>query len=39
MDAEKIFFKFVALDRKHGWVSKHSILKTDIYELLQRNHK
>jgi len=23
MDAKKIFYKFVALDRKHGCVSKH----------------
>jgi len=34
-----IFFKFVALDRKHGCVSKHIILKTNIYELLKKNHK
>jgi len=31
--------KFVALDRKQGYVSKHIILKTNIYELLQKNHK
>jgi len=31
-----IFFKFVGLDRKHGCVSKHIILKTNIYELLQK---
>jgi len=36
MDAEKFFFKFVALNRKHGCVSKHIILKTNIYELLQK---
>jgi len=33
------FLKFVGLDRKHGCVSKHIILKTNIYELLQKNHK
>jgi len=33
---KKIFLKFVGLDRKHGYVSKHIILKTDIYELLQK---
>jgi len=39
MDAKKIFFLFVGLDRKHDCVSKHIILKTNIYELLQKNHK
>jgi len=38
MDAEKKK-KFVGLDRKHGCVSKHIIPKTNIYELLQKNHK
>ena len=33
-----LFFKFVASDVKHGCVFKH-ILKTNIYELLQNNHK
>jgi len=28
--------KIVCLDRKHGCVSKHIILKTNIYELLQK---
>jgi len=34
--AKKYFKKFVGLDRKHGYVSKHIILKTNIYELLQK---
>jgi len=38
MDVEK-FFLFVGLDRKHGCVSKYIIIKTNIYELLQNNHK
>jgi len=37
MDAEKK--KIVALDRKYGCVSKHITLKTNVYELLQKNHK
>jgi len=36
---KKFLIQFVALDRKHGCVSKHIILKTNIYELLQKNHK
>jgi len=32
----KKFEKCVGLDRKHGCVSKHIILKTNIYELLQK---
>jgi len=39
MDAEKKFFLFVGLDRKHGCVFEHIILKTNICELLQKNHK
>jgi len=35
----KKFFLIVALDRKHGYVSKHIIPKTNISELLQKNHK
>jgi len=36
---KKLKKKFVALDRKHGCVSKHIILETNVYELLQENHK
>jgi len=36
MDAKKIFFEFVAFDRKRGCVSKHIILKTNNYELYKK---
>jgi len=37
MDAKTILvLKFVASDRKHGCVSKHIILMTNIYELPQK---
>ena len=37
MDAEKKnFFLFIGLDRKHGCVSKHIILKTNIYNFYKK---
>jgi len=37
MDAE--IFVFAGSDWRHAYVSKHIILKTNIYELLQKYHK
>jgi len=36
---KNVLKKFVGLDRKHCCVSKHIILETKTYELLQQNHK
>jgi len=38
MDAKKNFF-FASSDGRHACVSKHIILKTNIYKVLQKNHK
>jgi len=36
----KIFLKiFAGLDRRHAYVSKDIILKTNIYQVLQKHHK
>jgi len=35
----KFFTIFAGLDRRHAYVSKHIILKTNICEVIQNHHK